>query len=71
MAAGVTGTSRMVHGQAVDSEYAGYRAFPETEVAEITSNRRVRLSGPNTNEFIQVGWNKGPRLVGKGNGWKL
>lgn len=56
MAAGVTGTSRMVHGQPVDAEYAGYRAFPETTLAEITQNRRVRLTGPNTNQMIQVSY---------------
>jgi len=56
MATGVTSTSRMVHGQAVDSEYAVYKAFPETEVAEVMSNRRVRLKGPNTNELIQVSY---------------
>lgn len=56
MAAGTTGTTRMMRGQPVEAEYPAYRAFSETELTEITANRRVRLRGPATNELMQVSY---------------
>lgn len=54
MGEGSVASTRVVRGQLVEKEHPGYRSYAQTAVMEICKGRRVRLSGPNTNEEIQV-----------------
>lgn len=56
MAAGTTGMTYLMKGQPIDAEYPGYKAYAETQVGAIHANRKVLLTGPETNELIQVSY---------------
>ena len=54
MAEGSIESSRWLHGGQVEHEHPTYRAFSETDVDQISKERRVRLRGPNTHTEIKV-----------------
>jgi len=56
MASGSYHHSKLFKGQPIEREYPGYQAWSQTEVREITKDRKVRLMGPETNELIQVSY---------------
>jgi len=56
MASGTFQPSTLLKGHPVLREYPGYRAWTQTEIMEITKDRKVRLKGPETNEMIQVSY---------------
>lgn len=56
MAEGSVESTRRLRGQEVDREHPRYRSFSQTVVTSISKDRRVTLSGPNTNTDIQVSY---------------
>ena len=54
MASGSEHHTKIFKGQPIEREYPGYVAWGQTEIMEITKDRKVRLKGANTNEMIQV-----------------
>jgi len=56
MAEGSIESSRWLHGGQVEHEHPTYRAFSETDVDQISKERRVRLRGPNTHTEIKVSY---------------
>jgi thioredoxin reductase len=56
MASGSEHHTKIFKGQPIEREYPGYVAWGQTDIVEITKDRKVRLKGPNTNEMIQVSY---------------
>jgi len=56
MASGSNHHTKLLKGQPVEREHPGYKAWAQTEIVEITRDRKVRLKGPDTNEMIQVSY---------------
>lgn len=56
MASGSYHHTMLLKGQPVEREHPGYKAWGETDIVEITKDRKVRLKGPHTNEMIQISY---------------
>lgn len=56
MADGSVESQRWLRGELVDREHPRYRAFSETDVSQITRDRRALLHGPFTDTAIQVSY---------------
>ena len=46
--------TKLLRGHTVEREYLGYQSFGQTDIVEITKDRKVVLRGPETNVSVQV-----------------
>lgn len=56
MAEGSLDNQLVMRGEVVEREHPKYRAFSETVVGSISKDRRVQITGPNTDTEIQVSY---------------